>query len=89
MNKKDIIAEQYKQKYLKDDKEVIRLTEYIEELKHFHTIYSAANDDGEMTEELVVYEHLIKWLEELKHRRESEYPYIADFADVSNDEEGR
>ncbi len=88
VNKKDIIAEQYKQKYLKDGKEVIRLTEYIEELKHFHTIYSAGDTDGDMAEELMVYEHLIKWLEELKHRRESEYPYIVDFADVNNDKEG-
>lgn len=87
VNKKDIIAEQYKQKYLKDGKEVIRLTEYIEELKHFHTIYSAADDAEEMAEELLVYEQVIDWLEELKHRRESEYPYIADFADVNNDEE--
>lgn len=89
MNKKDIIAEQYKPKYLKDGKEVIRLTEYIEDLKHFHTIYSAADDAEEMAEELLVYEQVIDWLEELKHRRESEYPYIADFADVNNDEEGR
>lgn len=81
MNKKDIIAEQYKQKYLKDDKEVIRLTEYIEELKHFHTIYSAADDAEEMVEELMMYEQLIDWLEELKRRREGEYPYMADFID--------
>lgn len=72
VNKKDIIAEQYKQKYLKDGKEVIRLTEYIEELKHFHTIYSAADDAEEMAEELLVYEQLIQWLEELKHKREKE-----------------
>ena len=87
VNKKDNIAEQYKQKYLKDGKEVIRLTEYIKELKHFHTIYSAADDAEEMAEELLVYEQVIDWLEELKHRRESEYPYIVDFADVNNDEE--
>lgn len=77
---------EYKEKYLKDGKEVIRLTDYIEELKHFHTIYSAA-DDGEMAEELIVYEHVIKWLEELKHKREGEYPYIADFADLNDNEE--
>lgn len=81
MNKKDIIAEQYKQKYLKDGKETIRLTEYIEELKHFHTIYSAGDIDGDMAEELMMYEQLIDWLEELKHRREGEYPYMADFID--------
>lgn len=81
MNKKDIIAEQYKQKYLKDGKEVIRLTEYIEDLKHFHTIYSAGDTDGDMAEELMMYEQLIDWLEELKRRREGEYPYMADFID--------
>ena len=70
---------QYKKQY-KKNKDIIRLTEYIEELKHFHTIYSAA-DDGEMTEDLMMYEQLIDWLEELKHHREGEYPYMADCID--------
>lgn len=70
---------QYKKQY-KKNKDIIRLTEYIEELKHFHTIYSAA-DDAEMTEDLIIYEQLIDWLEELKHYREGEYPYIVDNVD--------
>jgi hypothetical protein len=70
---------QYKKQY-KKNKDIIRLTEYIEELKHFHTIYSAAND-AEMTEDLMMYEQLIDWLEELKHYREGEYPYIVDNVD--------
>ena len=70
---------EYKKQY-KKNKDIIRLTEYIEELKHFHTIYSAA-DDGEMTEDLMMYEQLIDWLEELKHYREGEYPYMADCID--------
>jgi len=70
---------QYKKQY-KKNKDIIRLTKYIEELKHFHTIYSAA-DDGEMAEDLMMYEQLIDWLEELKHYRESDYPYMADCID--------
>jgi hypothetical protein len=70
---------QYKKQY-KKNKDIIRLTKYIEELKHFHTIYSAA-DDGEMAEDLMIYEQLIDWLEELKHYREGEYPYMADCID--------
>jgi hypothetical protein len=70
---------QYKKQY-KKNKDIIRLTKYIEELKHFHTIYSAA-DDGEMTEDLMMYEQLIDWLEELKRYREGEYPYMADCID--------
>ena len=70
---------EYKKQY-KKNKDIIRLTKYIEELKHFHTIYSAA-DDGEMTEDLMMYEQLIDWLEELKHFREGEYPYMADYID--------
>lgn len=61
--------------------DVVRLTEYIEDLKHFHTIYSAGDTDGDMAEELMMYEQLIDWLEELKCRREGEYPYMADFID--------
>lgn len=61
--------------------DVVRLTKYIEDLKHFHTIYSAGDTDGDMAEELMMYEQLIDWLEELKRRREGEYPYMADFID--------
>ena len=70
---------EYKKQY-KKNKDIIRLTKYIEELKHFHTIYSAA-DDAEMAEDLIMYEQLIDWLEELKHYREGEYPYMADCID--------
>lgn len=62
---------EYKKQY-KKNKDIIRLTEYIEELKHFHTIYSAGDTDGDMAEELMMYEQLISWLEELKHYREKE-----------------
>lgn len=71
---------EYKKQY-KKNKDIIRLTEYIEELKHFHTIYSAGDTDGDMAEELMMYKQLIDWLEELKRRREGEYPYMADFID--------
>lgn len=73
-------------KLIKNGKETIRLTEFIEELKHFHTIYSAADVAEEMAEELLIYKQVINWLEELKRRREGEYPYIVDFADISKDE---
>lgn len=71
---------EYKKQY-KKNKDIIRLTEYIEELKHFHTIYSAGDTDGDMAEELMMYEQLIDWLEELKRHREGEYPYIVDRVD--------
>lgn len=68
-------------KQYKKARDVVRLTKYIEDLKHFHTIYSAGDTDGDMAEELMMYEQLIDWLEELKRRREGEYPYMADFID--------
>lgn len=74
---------EYKKQY-KKNKDIIRLTEYIEELKHFHTIYSAGDTDGEMAEELMMYEQLIDWLEELVHYREGEYPYIVDNVDFDD-----
>jgi len=74
---------QYKKQY-KKNKDIIRLTKYIEDLKHFHTIYSAGDTDGDMAEELMMYEQLIDWLEELVHYREGEYPYIVDNVDFDN-----
>ena len=76
---------EYKKQY-KKNKDIIRLTEYIEELKHFHTIYSAGDTDGDMAEELMMYEQLIDWLEELVRHREGEYPYIVDNVDSDNEE---
>lgn len=73
-------------KQYKKARDVVRLTEYIEDLKHFHTIYSAGDTDGEMAEELMMYEQLIDWLEELVHYREGEYPYIVDKVDFDNKE---
>lgn len=73
-------------KQYKKARDVVRLTEYIEELKHFHTIYSAGDTDGDMAEELMMYEQLIDWLEELVHYREGEYPYIVDNVDFDNGE---
>lgn len=62
------------------NKEIISLEKYIEELKFYHDLYNASNDD-ESAEEIAMYEQLISWLEELKRRREGEYPYMADFID--------
>ena len=42
------------------------------DLKFFHDIYSKGDTNGDMAEELMVYEHVISWLEELKHYREKE-----------------
>ena len=56
----------------KDKDKVIPLEKYIEDLKFFHDIYSKGDTNGDMAEELMVYEHVISWLEELKHYREKE-----------------
>ena len=64
-----------------DEDKLVSLEKYIEELKYFYDIYSKGDTDGEMAEELMMYEQLIDWLEELKRRREGEYPYMADFID--------
>lgn len=55
-----------------DEDKVISLDKYIEELKYFYDIYSKGDTDGDMAEELMMYEQLIDWLEELKHYREKE-----------------
>ena len=55
-----------------DEDKVISLEKYIEELKFFHDIYSKGDTNGEMAEDLIMYEHLISWLEELKHYREKD-----------------
>lgn len=70
---------------MESNKEVMPLEKYIEELKFYHNLYSTSGDE-DSAEELLMYEQLISWLEELKRRRESEYPYyIADFVAVNKD----
>lgn len=64
-----------------DEDKLVSLEKYIEELKYFYDIYSKGDTDGEMAEELMMYEQLIDWLEELKCRRKGEYPYMADCID--------
>ena len=55
-----------------DEDKLVSLEKYIEELKYFYDIYSKGDTDDEMAEELMMYKHLISWLEELKHYREKE-----------------
>lgn len=55
-----------------DKDKLISLDKYIEDLKHFYKIYSLGDTDGDMAEDLILYECLISWLEELKHYREKE-----------------
>lgn len=55
-----------------DKDKLVSLDKYIEELKFFYDIYSKGDTEGEMTEDLILYECLISWLEELKHYREKE-----------------
>lgn len=53
-----------------DKDKLVSLDKYIEELKYFYDIYSKGDTEDEMVEELIMYECLISWLEELKHYRE-------------------
>lgn len=55
-----------------DEDKLVSLDKYIEELKYFYDIYSKGDTEDEMVEELIMYEHVISWLEELKHYREKE-----------------
>jgi hypothetical protein len=52
-----------------DNKEIMPLEKYIEELKFYHDLYSS-NGDEDSAEELAMYKQLISWLEELVHYRE-------------------
>lgn len=70
-----------------DDRDkLVSLDKYIEELKYFYDSYSKGDIEDEMVEELIMYECLISWLEELKHYREGEYPYMADCTDEDDEE---
>lgn len=52
-----------------DEEEPISLEKYIEDLEHFYKIYSLGDTNGDMAEELMVYECLISWLKELQEYR--------------------
>ena len=52
-----------------DEEKPITLEWYIEELEHFYKIYSASDTNGDMAEELMIYECLISWLKELQNYR--------------------
>lgn len=52
-----------------DEEKPISLEKYIEELEHFYKIYSLGDTDGDMAEELMIYECLISWLKELQEYR--------------------
>ena len=52
-----------------DKEEPISLEKYIEELEHFYKIYSLGDTNGDMAEELMIYECLISWLKELQKYR--------------------
>lgn len=52
-----------------DEETTISLEEYIEHLEHFYKICSLGDTNGDMAEELMVYECLISWLKELQEYR--------------------
>lgn len=52
-----------------DEDKHITLEEYIKELKHFYKLYSISATDDD-AEELLMYQNLISWLEELQRHRE-------------------
>lgn len=52
-----------------DEEKPITLEHYIEEIEHFYKIYSLGDTDGDMAEELMIYECLISWLKELQEYR--------------------
>lgn len=56
------------------NKEIISLEKYIEELKFYHDLYNASNDDDESAEEIAMYEQLISWLKELVKLRQLKSP---------------
>lgn len=52
-----------------DEEKPMSLEEYIEHLEYFYKIYSLGDTDGDMAEELMIYECLISWLKELQDYR--------------------
>ena len=55
-----------------DEEKTMSLEEYIEHLEYFYKIYSLGDTNGDMAEELMIYECLISWLKELqKYRSEN------------------
>ena len=44
-----------------DEEKPISLEKYIEELEHFYKIYSLGDTNGDMAEELMIYECLISY----------------------------
>ena len=52
-----------------DEEKPISLEKYIEELEYFYKIYSLGDTNGDMAEELMIYECLISWLKELQKYR--------------------
>ena len=55
--------------YKMEEEKPISLEKYIEDLEHFYKIYSLGDTNGDMAEELMVYECLISWLKELQEYR--------------------
>lgn len=53
-----------------DEGKNITLEEYIKELKHFYKLYSLSATDDD-AEELLMYQNLISWLEELQRHRKN------------------
>lgn len=54
-----------------DKEKPISLEKYIEDLEYFYKIYSLGDTNGDMAEELMIYECLISWLKELQEYRSS------------------
>ena len=52
-----------------DEEKPMSLEEDIEHLEYFNNIYSLGDTDGDMAEELMIYECLISWLKELQDYR--------------------
>lgn len=52
-----------------DEEKPISLEKYIEDLEYFYKIYSLGDTNGDMAEELMIYECLISWLKELQEYR--------------------
>lgn len=67
------LEEQIIDKVMESNKEVMPLEKYIEELKFYHNLYSASGDE-DSAEELLMYEQLISWLEELVKLRQLKSP---------------
>ena len=54
-----------------DKEKPISLEKYIKDLEYFYKIYSLGDTNGDMAEELMIYECLISWLKELQEYRSS------------------